>query len=115
MCLRVQQRVAGVGRSGGGEPTLSERGGSLENWLRPGGAGMGFALKYWPAMGQERERGRPWPGAHPGHGATICTVSRQIRANLNITTQENMNMRTRTLICVLTRPDCQAEVQTHLS
>ena len=66
MCLRVQQRVAGVGRSGGGEPTLSERGGSLENWLRPGGAGMGFALKYWPAMGQERERGRPWPGAHPG-------------------------------------------------
>ena len=26
------------------------------------GQGWAFALKYWPAMGQER--GRQWPGAH---------------------------------------------------
>ena len=76
---------------------------SLENWLGPGGRGRDGSLPL--NIGGSGGGGRAWP-AHPGT-ATICTVSRQIRANLNITTQEIVFhlMRTSTRIFVLTQAD----------
>ena len=65
MSLRVQCGLAWVvwaqSREREREDTAALKTGSGSG--RAGqGQGWAFALKYWPAMGQER--GRQWPGAH---------------------------------------------------
>ena len=104
--------VCGRGPEWRVEPTLREDA-ALKTGSGRAGPGWAFASnigRQWANRERERERGRPWPGAHSGHWATICTVSRQIRANLNITTQEIVFhlMRNSTRMFVLTWPYCQA-------